>query len=265
MNRSAPLIIALVFISLTAAPVALAVPVNPSVAGPAPQGIVLGQSVQGRTIEAYRFGSGPIRVALVGGIHGGYEANTAQLVEKAVSYFQANPDQVPAAVSLFLVPFANPDGLADGGRFNSHGVDLNRNWGYDWTPNAVWQNRSVDAGAGPFSEPETRALKSFLENGDFQAAVFYHSAAGNIVVGSCGAKLPEAKAIASQLSAATGYPFRRQGFDYYPVTGAAADYLTCNNVPVVDLELSDHQHIEWNRNLHGILALMDWLAARTGV
>jgi hypothetical protein len=260
VNRSAPLIIAIVLVYLIAAPLALALPEKTSVTSHDPQGVPLGESVQGRVIDAYRFGSGPVHLALVGGLHGGYEGNTAQLVGAAVNYFTEHSDQVPSAVSLFLVPSANPDGLASGGRMNSRGVDLNRNWDYDWTPKAVWQNRTVGAGVGPFSEPETRALKGFLENGDFKAVIFYHSAAGNIVVGSCGSPLPAAQAIVRRLSSATGYPFREQGFDYYPVTGAAADYLACRNVPAIDLELSDHTHTEWDRNLRGILALMGWLA-----
>jgi hypothetical protein len=254
VNRSASLII--VFIYLIAAPVALASPDKPAAIARDPESIALGQSVENRAIDAYRFGSGPAHLALVGGLHGGYERNTAQLVEAAVSYFKEHPDQIPSAVSLFLVPSANPDGLRSGDRFNDRGVDLNRNWDYDWTPKAVWQNRSVSAGAGPFSEPETRALKGFLENGDFKAVIFYHSAAGMIDAGSCGAPLPAAQAIARRLSSATGYPFPEQGFDYYPVTGAAIDYLACRNVPALDLELSDHDHIEWDRNLRGILALI---------
>jgi hypothetical protein len=256
VNRSAPLIIAIVFIDLIAAPLALALPENSVVTSHDPQGIAVGESVEGRAIDAYRFGSGPVHLALVGGLHGGYEANTAQLVDAAVGYFTQNPQQVPSAVSLFLVPHANPDGLASGGRFNSRGVDLNRNWGYDWTPKAVWQNRTVGAGTGPFSEPETRALRGFLEHWDFKAVVFYHSAAGNIVVGSCPTPLSAARTIARGLSSATGYPFREQGFDYYEVTGGAVDYLTCRNVPALDLELSDHVHTEWDRNLKGILALV---------
>ena len=37
---------------------------------------VLGQSVEGRDIDHYRFGTGDTHVLLVGGVHGGYEWNS---------------------------------------------------------------------------------------------------------------------------------------------------------------------------------------------
>lgn len=75
---------------------------------------------------------------------------------------------------LCVVPVANPDGflaveeaLAEGKRFflrkNRNGVDLNRNFSVHFDPDS-FLNRFFKAffhpGAGPLSEPETRALDS---------------------------------------------------------------------------------------------------------
>jgi len=46
------------------------------------------------------------------------------------------------------------------------GVDLNRNWGIDWEPENVSNQTELCgdywSGDGPFSEPETRALRDFV-------------------------------------------------------------------------------------------------------
>lgn len=43
---------------------------------------VIGRSVEGRPITVERVGSGPIDVLIVGGIHGGYEANSIVLARR---------------------------------------------------------------------------------------------------------------------------------------------------------------------------------------
>ncbi|MCP2604865.1 M14 family metallopeptidase [Candidatus Aminicenantes bacterium AH-873-B07] len=93
---------------------------------------------------------------------------------------------------IWIVPLLNPDGLEysittfrywrknrrDNGN-GSYGVDLNRNYGYNWgydnigsSPNTFSQTYR---GLSPFSEPETRAIKNLFEQKNFKAAVSYHS------------------------------------------------------------------------------------------
>jgi len=62
---------------------------------------------------------------------------------------------VPAGVSAFVVPIANPDGWARGIRNNANDVDLNRN--FPW-----WWDRR-DGGPSPASEPETQALIAVVQ------------------------------------------------------------------------------------------------------
>ncbi|MEL6864544.1 MAG: M14 family zinc carboxypeptidase, partial [Bacteroidota bacterium] len=98
--------------------------------------------------------------------------------------------------ALYFVPCVNPDGYVfnestnpDGGGFwrknrrdngnGTFGVDLNRNYGFQWGINNSGSSPSSDSdvyrGESPFSEPETRALKLFCETHDFQIALNAHT------------------------------------------------------------------------------------------
>jgi hypothetical protein len=220
----------------------------------------LGSSAGGRPIVGYRFGSGNAKLALIGGIHGGMESNTTLLVETAVTYFRDNPDQIASGVQLDLIPCANPDGCSSGWRTNDHGVDLNRNWDDNWSPTAYWGQQLVNAGPFAFSEPETRSLRDFLTGTGFGAVVFYHSSAARIFVGTCGEPPDRTIQMVERLSHATGYLYWTDGFGGYPVTGAASDYLACQNIPAFDVELTSPSDIEWERNLAGIVTLLQMLS-----
>jgi murein DD-endopeptidase MepM/ murein hydrolase activator NlpD len=224
---------------------------------------IIGYSVEERPITAYRIGSGPIKVALIGDIHGEFEANTYLLVQQLLGHFQTQRDEVPAEVSLWFIPTMNPDGLATGHRWNAHDVDLNRNAdtdldgcaGNDWSPDTVGLE-GPHAGAGgafPFSEPEARAIRDFLR--DTWIAIFYHSAAEAIFVDSCQRHVPTAR-LAEILSEGTGYPVPEEGWAGYPITGDFGDYLAGEGVAAVSVELTDHEDPEFERNLGGIRELL---------
>jgi murein DD-endopeptidase MepM/ murein hydrolase activator NlpD len=223
---------------------------------------IIGRSVRGRPIVAHRIGDGLLKVVLVGDIHGAYEANTHELAQQLLVHFQAHPEEVPANVSLWIIPTMNPDGLALGHRWNANDVDLNRNadtdldgcGGNDWSPDTVG-HEGAHPGAGgayPFSEPEARAVRDFLD--DAWIAVFYHSAAEAIFVDTCQRHAPTAR-LAQVLSAATGYPVPAEGWVGYPVTGDFGDYLAGEGVASVTVELTDHEAPEFERNLAGVRAL----------
>jgi hypothetical protein len=48
---------------------------------------VIGKSAQGRNITAYHYGTGSDEILFIGGIHGGYEWNTALVAYQAMDYF----------------------------------------------------------------------------------------------------------------------------------------------------------------------------------
>ena len=73
------------------------------------------------------------------------------------------------------------------------GVDLNRNWFTSWEMNKglVDPCAEFNAGTEPFSEPETRALRDFLEakKGEIKFVLNFHSN-GNSFVWAFNAKNP---------------------------------------------------------------------------
>ena len=101
---------------------------------------------------------------------------------------------------LYFIPCVNPDGYLyneatnpNGGGFwrknrrGGYGVDLNRNYNYiepDGSP--IWNTTGVSAdqsgetypGTAPFSEPETRAIRHFVETHNFTIALNNHTSGG---------------------------------------------------------------------------------------
>jgi carboxypeptidase T len=97
---------------------------------------------------------------------------------------------------MYFVPMINPDGYIhnqttnpngggmwrknkrdNNGNLNDAGVDLNRNYGYEWgglgTSNSF--SSEIYRGSEPFSEPETQAIKFLCENHQFKFALNYHT------------------------------------------------------------------------------------------
>lgn len=103
---------------------------------------------------------------------------------------------------FYFIPCVNPDGYIfneinnpEGGglwrknrAFNfdgSHGVDLNRNYGYQWgfddQGSSPVPESQTYRGESPFSEPETQAVRDFCNAHNFQLALNYHTH-GNLLV-----------------------------------------------------------------------------------
>jgi hypothetical protein len=228
---------------------------------PAANTFVIGQSAQGRDILAWRFGSGGKTLLLVGGIHTGFESNTVLLINALVAHFESTPIDVLPGMSVILIPVLNPDGLVRGrnadGRFNANNVDLNRNWGCDWSATAYWKQEKVNPGAYPFSEPETQALQAFIQQIRPTAALFYHSAADGIFEGTCNDKVDSAQ-LAAVLGDASGYPYGKP-FTAYTVSGTESNWADGEGILSADVELAGTRDAEFDRNLRGILAVQCWM------
>ncbi len=128
---------------------------------------VIGTSVQGRDIVAYHLGE-PQRprvktVVLLAAMHGN-EAAPSQILRALVD------GQPVVALDLWVVPTYNPDGVAAGTRKNANGVDLNRNFPYQWAD----LDGSYESGPKPASEPETQAVMAFLDEVDPAAILSFH-------------------------------------------------------------------------------------------
>lgn len=110
----------------------------------------IGRSNADIPIVAEEHGRGPVRVYLIGLIHGDEPEGFSAL--HAVRPLLQNQ----AGVRVRLVPDMNPDGRHAASRGNARGIDLNRNWpASNFAPHAR-------RGPAPLSEPETRAVHDDL-------------------------------------------------------------------------------------------------------
>jgi predicted deacylase len=227
-----------------------------------PASFTFGQSVFGRSLIAYRFGEGEKVLMLVGGVHGGWESNTVELMNQLIAYFETTPSALVSGVSLIIIPQLNPDGVARGrtleGRFNDHRVDLNRNWGCGWESVAYFQNQEVSPGISAFSEPETQALSTLILETRPSVVLFYHSAADGVFAGSCDNQDAGSNAMSAVLGEATGYNYGRE-FTSYKVTGTAPSWVVSAGIASADVELATWRTSEFDRNLRGIMAVQCWI------
>jgi protein MpaA len=132
---------------------------------PARVATVIGHSVRGRALRVVRIGraSAPVRVLVVGCIHGTERAGLA------VTHALREVAPPPGTQELVLDE-ANPDGCAAGTRGNAHGVDLNRNFPWGWRR----QSGIYASGPGAASEPETRALMTYILKERPQVTIWFH-------------------------------------------------------------------------------------------
>ena len=243
--------------------------------------VVIGKSVEGRAITAYHYGTGDTELLLVGGIHGGYSWNTALVAYQTMDYLEANPDVIPSNVEVTVIPVLNPDGLnkvvgtpgrfvktdvslsqaiRTSGRFNANKVDLNRNFDCDWQSVGMWQTTSVSGGSKAFSEPESLAIRNYVETHKPAAVVVWYSAAGGVYASSCGGSiLPQTSTITNIYAKASGFP-AYESFDFYETTGDMVGWLAKNKIPAISVLLSTHEDTEWDKNRKGIEALLQHYA-----
>lgn len=117
-----------------------------------------------------------------------------KFIEYVVDNYEYNPQLIDILNNntLYMVPCLNPDGFEysmkhfsfwrKNRRLNhdgTYGVDLNRNFSYGF-PGSKNTSSNVYSGPKPFSEPETQAIKQFVdEHENITIALDYHSQ-GNV-------------------------------------------------------------------------------------
>jgi protein MpaA len=128
--------------------------------------VVLGHSVRGRAITAIVRGPDDAKrkILVVGCIHG----NECAGLRITSALARSKPAK---GVQLWIVPEMNPDGAAADTRQNAHGVDLNRNFPYQWQKVA---NPVYYSGPRPLSEPETQAAVKLIRAIKPAVTIWYH-------------------------------------------------------------------------------------------
>lgn len=129
-----------------------------------------------------------------GGIHAREwisSASVTYIVNDLVEKWDSQPAHIKK-VNWYVLPLHNPDGYEftrtnnrmwrknrSKGNGKCMGVDLNRNYGYKWGGKGTSNDPCQDIYRGPsaFSEPESSAVKSFIEksNEKFHAFLTFHS------------------------------------------------------------------------------------------
>ena len=164
----------------------------------------IGQSVLGKEIPLLKLGKGSRPVLWIAGLHSREVATSAYLMLTAELYAEAytngtsfghtSAEKVQWLMdefTIYLVPMANPDGVdivTAGGpanvavdkvstwKCNANGVNLNRNFPFDWDGNRENPGYNHEFYRGPYeaSEPETVALMELCESIAFEHMVSCH-------------------------------------------------------------------------------------------
>jgi zinc carboxypeptidase/immune inhibitor InhA-like protein len=168
----------------------------------------IGSSLEGRPIVAIRISDqvgvdeGEPQVLFVG-CHHAREMMSVELplyvMRRLLDGYGVDPilTTLVNTRDIWIVPIVNPDGYLylqshTSGQSDSwwrknrrpnpdgsFGVDLNRNYGYQWgfddLGSSPTPSSEVYRGAGPFSEPETVVLRDFMDAHDFAISASFHS------------------------------------------------------------------------------------------
>lgn len=182
----------------------------------------IGTSVENRSLSVAQTGNGPLRVYLIGGVHGDEIEGRS-----AIEYL----GQATAGVAtLRILRDLNPDGTAANRRGNARDVDLNRNWpARNFEPGA-------SGGPMPLSEPETRALEQDLRAFRPDLVIALHSTAIGPLVNYDGPAASLAAVFAEQAATVS------QGWHVladmgYPTNGSLGSYLGIDReLPILTIE-----------------------------
>ncbi len=139
---------------------------------------VYGTSIEGRELSALKISDSvqydqtEPEIAFDGSIHGDEIGGAENLVRFArmLCLEYGNDPYITDLIDnreIWIYCLANPDGFEAIVRYNSNGVDLNRDWGYMWD---AWGYST-----GAYSQPESKALRDFMLENHFNIHITYHS------------------------------------------------------------------------------------------
>lgn len=130
---------------------------------------MIGHSVRDRPIAATLKGdpAAAARLLVIGCVHGNEPAG----IRVARRLIAGAPARNAA---IWVVPSLNPDGVATGARGNARGVDLNRNFPFDWQPLGGLEY----SGSHFLSEPESRAARRLILRVQPEITIWFHQPFG---------------------------------------------------------------------------------------
>lgn len=202
----------------------------------------IGSSVKGRSILAYKFGSGPSKVVFVGGTHGD-EPSSKYTLDSFINSLEANFNNIPKNRTVIVVPSINPDGIASGSRTNANNVDLNRNFpANNWKSDVVMPNGKLNKRGGgdePLSEPESKALANYVLAQNPDLVLTYHAIGSLAIANESGNSLNLARKYGS-LTGFTSLGNSQIGNTFsHDTNGAFEDWLhDKHGIPAILIELS---------------------------
>lgn len=157
-------------------------------------------------------------------------------------------ERVHTQLDLWIVPNLNPDGYAAGTRQDARGVDLNRNWSYDW-PGGGRPWDVYYPGPRPFSERESRIARKLILRIRPRVTIWFHQ---HMDVVWAWASATQAGQIYAR---AAGMPF----YHHHNLPGTAINWQR-HHLPrtaAFDVELppGSLSPLEVRRQVHAVLAV----------
>ncbi len=228
----------------------------------------LGQSVQSREIWALKISDNPTMEEVepevrICGCHHGNEYMSVELPMELAWYLVQNYGTDPYVTDLvdnteiWLIPMVNPDGRTAGSRYNSNGVDLNRDYGYNWN--------GEGGSPSPFSQPETQIIRNHALENNFVISLSYHTTAAyiNYIWNYKPQPTPEEPLIAQWADEYHDLNPLLQpiaGYDWYQTHGDTNDFsYGCRGDIDTTIETANSNIPGvWNQNRDAMLMTIEW-------
>jgi hypothetical protein len=191
----------------------------------------IGYSVEGRLILALKISDNvnvkePEPEIRIVGTHHGNEWISTEIPILLAHYLLENYgilQEVTDMVNereIWIIPMVNPDGHEGITRYNSNGVDLNRDYGYMW--------EGWGGSVSPYSQPETRYMYMFSQKHNFTLSLSFHSYGEivNYIWNYSPIEPPDSQMIREfsyGYASFNGY-WVTEGYDWYETHGDLNDY-----------------------------------------